>query len=178
MPALPRVVDVSELRAVRELLFEERYALKREGQAYRDHIHVGVVLETPASVLGCRDFAEEADFLAVGLDSLQQYLLAADRDEPRMAPQFEVLHPFVVRALEQIVQAAAERSPSLRVYGVSVTRPDNLPLLLAAGFRHLCVSPASALAVERAVRQCSIKESRPETERWARLSAPDTWDAS
>ena len=176
--ALPRVTDVSELRAVRELLFEERYALKREQQAYREHIHVGVIFETPASVLGCRDFAEEADFLAVGLDSLQQYLLAADRDEPRMAAQFEVLHPFVLRALEQIVQAAAERSTSLRVYGVSVGRPDNVALLLAAGFRHLCVSPASALQVERQIRECSIKESRPAAERWAGLSAPDTWDAS
>lgn len=176
--ALPRVVDVSELRAVRELLFEERYALKRDEQAYREHIHVGVVLETPASVLGCRDFADEADFLAVGLDSLQQYLLAADRDEPRMAPQFEVLHPFVVRALEQIAQAAAERSTSLRIYGVSVGRADNVPLLLAAGFRHLCVSPANALAVERLVRQCSIKEARPAAQRWAGLSAPDTWDPS
>ncbi|HRV81293.1 MAG TPA: phosphoenolpyruvate-utilizing N-terminal domain-containing protein, partial [Planctomycetota bacterium] len=150
--ALPRVVDVADLRAVREILFEERYSLKREKQPYCEDLKVGVVIETPASVLGAADLAGEADFLAVGLDSLQQYLLVADRDDPRMSGHFEVMHPFVLRALEQVVQAARSHSTPLRVFGVTVARPDNIPLLLSVGVRHLCVAPTAALAADQAIR--------------------------
>ena len=176
--ALPRVVDVGELRTVRELLFEERYSLKREDQPYREHLNVGVVIATPASVLGAVDFASEADFLAIGLDSLQQYLLAADREEPRLAGQFEILHPFVMRAVEQVVKAAKKHNTPLSVFGVTAAREDNIALLLAAGVRHFSVSPALSLDFDRCLRQTDLKEARAVGKRWSGLSFPDTWDAS
>ncbi|MDF1837445.1 MAG: phosphoenolpyruvate-utilizing N-terminal domain-containing protein, partial [Planctomycetota bacterium] len=107
--AIPKVVDCSELRSVREFLFEERYALEREGIPHCENLQVGVVLETPASVFGVQDLAEEADFLVVALDSLQQYILAADRDEPNFSGCFERLHPFVLRALTSIAEGANEK---------------------------------------------------------------------
>ncbi|MEZ6019149.1 MAG: putative PEP-binding protein [Planctomycetota bacterium] len=174
--ALPRVVDVAELRAVRELLFEERYALKRDGEPYCERISVGVVIETPASIWGVADLAAEADFLAVGLDSLQQYLLVADRDEPHFSSYFERLHPFVLRALEQIVQGAQVHATPLRVFGVTTAQEENLPLLLAAGFRHICIMPSQAAAVDKAIRKLQWKKAREMAARWAKLGAPDTWD--
>ena len=176
--ALPRVIDVGDLRKVREMLFEERYSLKRENQPYRKDLKVGVVIATPASVLGADDFAAEADFLAIGLDSLQQYLLAADREEPRLAAQFEVMHPFVVRAVSQVVEAARQKSTPLLVFGVTVAREDNLALLLAAGVRHFCVTPAMSIGLDAALQHCDLKEAAKVGKRWSSLSCPDTWDAS
>ncbi len=58
--AIPKVVDCSELRSVREFLFEERCALERENIPHCDNLQVGVVVETPASVWSVRELADEA----------------------------------------------------------------------------------------------------------------------
>ncbi len=174
--AIPKVADCSELRSVREYLFEERYALEREGVPHRKDLQVGVVVETPASVFGARELAEEADFLVVALDSLQQYILAADRDEPRFSQSFERLHPFVLRALTQIAEAAIEQGTPFRVFGVTVAREENVPLLLAAGFRHLCVAPVAAAQVDRFIHQTDLKVAKKLAIRWKGLPAPDTWE--
>ncbi|MBL4771396.1 MAG: phosphoenolpyruvate--protein phosphotransferase [Planctomycetes bacterium] len=174
--AIPKVVDCSELRSVREYLFEERYALERENVPHNADLQVGVVIETPASVLGVKDLAEEADFLVVALDSLQQYILAADRDEPRFHQYFERLHPFVLRALEQIAEGATEKGTPFRIFGVTVAREENVPLLLAAGFRHLCVAPVAAGQVDRYIHQTNLKTAKKLAVRWKGLPAPDTWE--
>ena len=53
--AIPKVTDCGELRKVKEILFEERYALKKSGLVFRDSVSVGIVVETPASVIGIED---------------------------------------------------------------------------------------------------------------------------
>ncbi|MFT5197557.1 MAG: phosphoenolpyruvate-protein kinase (PTS system EI component) [Planctomycetota bacterium] len=173
--SIPKVVDCSELRKVREYLFEERYSLERENVPHCKNLQVGVVIETPASVWGVKDLAEEADFLVVALDSLQQYLLAADRDEPKFSASFERLHPFVLRALASIAEGANEQGTPVRVFGVTVAREENVPLLLAAGFRQLCVAPVAAAQVDRFIHQTDLKAAKKLAVRWRGLSAPDTW---
>ena len=66
--AIPFVTDCGELRRVREILFEERLELRKSGLAFQESVPVGVVVETPASMLGIRDLALEADFLMLNLD--------------------------------------------------------------------------------------------------------------
>jgi phosphotransferase system enzyme I (PtsI) len=173
--AIPKVADCSELRRVREYLFEERYALERAKVPHAKNLQVGVVIETPAAVFGVKDLAEESDFLVVALDSLQQYILAADRDEPRFAQSFERIHPFVLRALTQIAEAANEQGTALRIFGVTVAREENVSLLLAAGFRQLCVAPVSAGQVDRFIHQTDLKSAKRLAARWRGLPAPDTW---
>jgi phosphoenolpyruvate-protein kinase (PTS system EI component) len=140
--AVPFVLDCSELRRVREVLFEERMELRRAGERFPASTPVGVVLETPASLLGIRDLASEADFLLLNLDSLQQHLLATDREDPELARIFEQLHPYVLRALSKVCEVAAGQGRELAVFGASAQRLQNLPALVGCGLRHFCLSPA------------------------------------
>jgi len=144
--AVPFVVDCGDLRRMKEILFEERYALRRAGVPFQEQVELGAIIETPAAVLGARDLAREADFFCVGLDSLQQYLLAADRDNHALASTFDSLHPFVLRALVSIVEAAEQAARPLQLFGVSVANPANLPFLVGVGVKHFTVPP-SALQV-------------------------------
>ncbi|MCA9000754.1 MAG: phosphoenolpyruvate--protein phosphotransferase [Planctomycetes bacterium] len=173
--AVPKVADCGELRRVKEYLFEERYALERAKQPVAEHLQVGVVIETPASVFGVKELADEADFLVVALDTLQQYVLAADRDEPQFQASFERIHPFVLRALTQVAEAANEAGTPLRVFGVTVAREENVGLLLAAGYRQLCVAPVAAGPVDRIIQQTDLKTAKRLAARWRGLPAPDTW---
>jgi phosphoenolpyruvate-protein kinase (PTS system EI component) len=118
--------------------------LRRAGVAFQEVVELGVIVETPAAVLGARDLAREADFLCIGLDSLQQYLLAADRENHALASTFETLHPYVLRALVSIVEAAEQAGRPLQVFGVTCTEAVNVPFLLGVGLKQFVV-PAGAL---------------------------------
>jgi len=157
--AVPKVIDCGELRRVREILFEERYAASRAGVQLTEDVAVGVVIETPAAVFGAAELAKEADFLLVGLDSLQQYVLAADRDEPHLSSYFDTLHPILVRVLRRIVDAASAEEREVSVFGVSAALPGNLPLLVGAGLSRFSISPVAVDGFVRAASSLSLKEA-------------------
>jgi phosphotransferase system enzyme I (PtsI) len=157
--ALPFVLDCGELRRVKEVLFEERFELRKRGETFHDAPRVGVVIETPAAMLGIRDLAREADFLLVNLDSLQQYLLAIDRENPAYAAAFESLHPYVLRALVKSCEVAEHEGRALSVFGVSACAEHNLGLLLGAGVRRFCVPPSGLRAFLDQVSQIDLKQA-------------------
>ena len=138
--AIPFILDVHEFSRVRDVLVDARHELKRVGLPYKDSIELGCVIETPAALFGIEDLAREADFLTVGLDSLQQHLLCLDREDPELARTFGDLHPFCVRALREIVERA--ESTPLSVFGVSSRQGRNAEILIGCGFRTFCVPPA------------------------------------
>jgi phosphoenolpyruvate-protein kinase (PTS system EI component) len=141
--AVPFVTDCGDLRRIKEILFEERYALRRSGVAFQDQVELGAVIETPVAALGARDLAREADFLVVSLDSLQQYLMAADRENHELRAHFDSIHPFVLRALVSIVEACEQTARPLSVFGVTAAIAANTAFLLGAGFRHVCIAPVA-----------------------------------
>jgi phosphotransferase system enzyme I (PtsI) len=174
--AVPFVSDCGELRRLREILFEERLELRKEEQEVQDSIPVGVVVETPAAMLGIGDLAGEADFLMLNLDSLQQYLLATDRENPELAGAFESLHPYVLRALAKAARVAEKAARPLWVFGVTSRQEQSLPFLVGVGLRRFCVPPANlegfrrvlggldshaaASAAEAAARHACVDEAR------------------
>jgi phosphotransferase system enzyme I (PtsI) len=174
--AVPFVLDSSDLRRVREALFEERLELRRTGERFQASVPVGVVLETPASLLGVRDLAAEADFLLVNLDGLQQHLLAIDREDPDLGRALENLHPYVLRALAKACEVAAGAGRELSVFGASAHRAENVAPLVGCGFRRFVLPPsalqefldalgevdskAAARAARTSARSASLSETK------------------
>ncbi len=136
--AIPLINDCGELRRVKEILYEERFALRRDDAP---RLSVGVIVETPVAALGLGELIEEAEFAMVGLDSLLQFMLAADRENLDLDEYFEPLHPVVLRLLADITKVCSRAKKPLSVFGSSAQRSANLPMLLGAGLREFCVSP-------------------------------------
>jgi phosphotransferase system enzyme I (PtsP) len=149
--AVPFVTDCGELRRMKEVLFEERFELKKEGVRFQEKLSIGSVIETPAAMLGIRDLARESNFLAINVDALVQYLLAADRENPALADRFEVLHPLVLRALQKAVQVAREEEVELSAFGFNVAHETNLALLVGLGVRRFSVAPGDLRALRDAL---------------------------
>lgn len=169
---VPLVTDCGELRAVKEALFEERYEHRRRSRPHRDDLSVGVVVETPAAVLGARDLAREASSFLLALDPLQRSVLSADPENPAIAPYLERLHPFTLRAVHAVLQAGEEAAIPVRAWGRAVDQPDNLSYLVGSGLRDLCVPPGRAEGVVRAVRSMELARASAEAEGFRLQSTP------
>lgn len=158
--AVPFVTDCSDLRRVKEILFEERYALRKSGASFQDHVELGAVIESPVAALGARELARESDFLTISLDSLLQYLLAVDRENHDLREWFEPIHPFVLRVLMQVCEVCEQAGRPLSVFGVTVVNAINLPFLLGAGLRHFCVQPVALEDFLGTVQKIDLRNAR------------------
>jgi len=161
--AIPAVNDCGELRRIKEILFEERLELRSAGNPLQDDVAIGVVLETPAALLGVRDICAEADFLLLDVDAVHRNVLGqvmgANRNRVGSADGYEVLHPFVLRALGKVVAVARELGRPLAVFGFSFRQTANIALLFGSGLSSFCVAPTALRAFLDAARSVDAESA-------------------
>ncbi len=166
----PFVSGPRDLRIARELIARAIESLQRDGIEHRVDVPLGVTLELPSAVLSVDLMAPQADFFSVGTNDLIQYLLAVDREDPRVAPLYEPLHPAVLRSLAHIVRAAAEAGRPLSVCGEMASDPLHALLLIGLGVRELSMSPASIPRVKAAIRAVDAGQAQEAAEACMRLA--------
>ena len=101
------VSDVEEVRQVKRLIDECRQELIAEGVAHQN-FDLGVMAETPAAALAAPLLAAEVAFFSIGTNDLTQYVMAADRMNPRVSHLYRADHPAVLNAVRLICDAARE----------------------------------------------------------------------
>ena len=131
---------------------------------------VGVMIEVPAAVYQIRELARQADFISVGSNDLTQYLLAVDRNNPRVADLYDFLHPAVLQALKLVVDGAHAEGKPVGICGEMAGDPAAAVLLLALGFDSLSMNATNLPKVKWLLRQIS---KRMATELLEQLMAMD-----
>lgn len=156
---LPMVTSVSEVEeALRQIdraceeLREEGYQIKKPP--------VGVMIEVPAAVYQTRRFARLVDFISVGSNDLTQYLLAVDRNNPRVAGLYASYHPAVLKALDFIVHEAHKERKHVSICGEIAADPGGALLLMAMGYDVLSVNANNLPKIKFAIRSVSFARAR------------------
>jgi len=144
---LPMVTGLEELATVRDLLAQTAAELGRDAPPA-----LGVMVETPASVLLAADLAREADFLSIGTNDLAQYVLAMDRTEAELAVASDALHPAVLRAIALTLDGAAAAGCPVSVCGGLASDPVAVPILVGMGVRRLSCTPGSLARIKALIR--------------------------
>jgi phosphotransferase system enzyme I (PtsI) len=121
---------------------------------------IGVMIEVPSAVLMGDELAREADFLSVGSNDLIQYLLAIDRDNEALIEHYQPLHPAVLRALRQIVEAAHRHGKTIAMCGEMAGDPMSVPILVGLGFDRLSVAPYMIPEIKQTVRSLELRSCR------------------
>jgi phosphotransferase system enzyme I (PtsP) len=121
---------------------------------------VGVMVEVPAAVYQTRELARQVDFLSVGSNDLTQYLLAVDRNNPRVADLYDYLHPAVLQALTKVVQDCHAEGKPVSICGEMAGDPSAAVLLMAMGFDSLSMNATNLPKVKWLLRQISLGKAR------------------
>jgi len=149
----PMIASMWELRECRRACRAAMDELRREGVPFDENMEIGVMIETPASVLIADELAREADFFSVGTNDLTQYLLACDRQASDMGRFFDPRHPALLRALRMVAQAAHKAGIWVGVCGDLAADVQMLPEFLEMGINELSVPPAAVLPLRAAIRR-------------------------
>ncbi len=148
---LPMISDVGEVDEALRLLKKGHKEVTDEGYIV-EMPQIGIMIEVPSAVYQSRSLAKRVDFLSVGSNDLTQYILAVDRNNPRVANLYDSLHPAVLRALIQVVQNGHQEGRHVSICGEMAGDPASVPLLLAIGFDSFSVNAASIGRVRWIVR--------------------------
>lgn len=138
---VPMLVDADELRAVKTLIKTCAAELKVEGKPFAEFA-LGVMIETPAAVMVADDLAKESAFFSIGTNDLTQYVMAADRLNPRLAKLNDVTHPAVMRAIALTAEAATKAGIMVGMCGEAAGRVDLIPRFIEMGLTELSMSPS------------------------------------
>ncbi|UAW98872.1 phosphoenolpyruvate--protein phosphotransferase [Halopseudomonas nanhaiensis] len=121
---------------------------------------VGVMIEVPAAVYQARELIQLVDFLSVGTNDLTQYLLAVDRNNPRVADLYHSMHPAVLQALIRVSAACREAGKPMSVCGEMAGDPAAAVLLMAMGCDVLSMNATNLPRVKWLLRQITLSDAK------------------
>lgn len=157
---IPMVVSGEEIHTVRRLLTEAARELKQEGLAYSDDYELGIMIETPASVMLSPELAREVDFFSIGTNDLTQFVMAADRGNPKVGALCQAGNEAVRRMVRIAVDSARQAGIWVDVCGEAAADPELTEFLLKIGVRSLSVAPPSLLVIRQRVRQIDLSKRK------------------
>ncbi|MDN3517010.1 phosphoenolpyruvate--protein phosphotransferase [Aquisalimonas lutea] len=155
---LPMVSRVQEVDEARVLLDRARAELEEEGVEI-SMPSIGVMVEVPSAVYQADSIARRVDFLSIGSNDLTQYLLAVDRNNARVAGLYDELHPAVLQAVRQVVEAGVRNDCHVSVCGAMAGDPASAILLLGLGVEGLSMSVSSLLRVKWVIRSFTRQQA-------------------
>ncbi|MDG2140327.1 MAG: phosphoenolpyruvate--protein phosphotransferase [Gammaproteobacteria bacterium] len=156
---LPMVSNVNEVTSSLQLIKKAHRELLQEGLNIK-FPPIGVMIEVPGAVYQTRALAKLVDFISVGSNDLTQYLLAVDRNNPRVANLYSAFHPAVLQALQYVVSQARLESKSVSICGEMAGDPGAAVLLMAMGFDVLSMNASSLLRVKSVIRDVTLKSAK------------------
>jgi len=153
----PMVSTLEEVRQAKVLLAQARRDVNPSA-ADGTGMQVGIMIEVPAAAVCADVLAAEVDFFSLGTNDLTQYLFAADRTNPELAPLADSLHPALLRMIDQVVKAAHRRHRWVGVCGEMASDLWAVPLLVGLGIDELSVHPPAVARIKALVRSLDAAE--------------------
>ncbi|MDX1491037.1 MAG: phosphoenolpyruvate--protein phosphotransferase [Pseudohongiellaceae bacterium] len=156
---LPMISNTQEVTGSMQIIKRAYRELKEEGLDVKMP-PVGVMIELPAAVYQTRALCRLVDFISVGSNDLTQYLLAVDRNNPRVASLYSSFHPAVLRALYNVVSDAHLENKKVSICGEMAGDPGAAVLLMAMGFDVLSMNATTLLKVKAVIRTVSEQDAK------------------
>ncbi len=150
----PMIISVKEVLRIKEIIAEIKEELKNEGIPYKEDVELGIMIETPASVMISRELAKEVDFFSVGTNDLTQYTLAIDRQNSKLDEFYDPHHPAVLAMIKMAAENAHAEGAWIGICGELGADLELTEEFLKMGLDELSVSPSMVLPLRKRIREC------------------------
>ena len=164
----PMITTLEELLFVNNLVQETRSNLLREGVPFGEDVQKGVMVEVPAAAVCIDALLREIDFISIGSNDLIQYLMAADRDNPKVAHLCESLAPAIFRVLRMVLDACQRTGTPVTLCGEMAGQARAVLVLFGMGLRRFSMSPAFIPTIKELLGSVTTAQA----ERFAAPRAP------
>jgi phosphoenolpyruvate-protein phosphotransferase len=161
----PMVSTLEEVQRLKRMVARTQASLRHDGIPFAEQIPIGVMLEVPAAALCVDLLLDEVDFVSIGSNDLIQYVMAADRDNPKVAHLCEPYSPAILRLLSHVIKTCEERGKPATVCGEMAGRPRCFLPLFGMGLRRFSMSPALLPTLKELARRSTLIMARRTTER-------------
>ncbi len=155
----PMVTNLEELRKLKSFVRRSEAQLKKKNVACGE-VRFGMMVEVPASAVMIDRLLPEVDFVSIGSNDLVQYLMAADRDNPKVSHLCQPLSPAVLRVLEGVIHHCNQQSKPVTLCGEMAGQPAAFALLLGMGLRRFSMSPAFVPTIKEIASKITIDQSQ------------------
>ncbi|MBN2363346.1 phosphoenolpyruvate--protein phosphotransferase [candidate division WOR-3 bacterium] len=153
---LPMVSLVNEVKEFIEKTDEAMDELGNEAPSKKPQL--GIMLETPVSILMMEKFLPYVDFFSIGTNDLTQYTLAVDRDNPQVGYIWDHMHPGVLQLVKRAIDIANKAKKEISICGESAGDPFAAAVFVGFGLKNLSVSALKVAVTKHYIRQWTKKE--------------------
>jgi len=155
----PMVTTVEEIRKLKSMVRRAYKSLNNRGIKTKE-LPVGMMLEVPAAAVSIESMLDLIDFVSIGSNDLVQYLMAADRDNPKVSHLCQPLAPPVLLVLKNVIEACIEANKPVTVCGEMAGTPKAFILLMGMGLRRFSMSPAFIPSIKQLASQISVHDAQ------------------
>ena len=142
----PLVNDASDVRRAKRLM--EEVGIDTDKRTW------GVMIETPAAALSVEEMAGTGvDFVSFGTNDLVQYTLAIDRNNERVADQYDPLHPAVLDLIDQTIEVCREHDVATSICGQAGSDPRMATHLVEEGITSISANIDAVRDVQHEVKR-------------------------
>ncbi|PZU48031.1 MAG: phosphoenolpyruvate--protein phosphotransferase [Sphingomonas sp.] len=169
----PMVTEPWEYEEARAIVETRLRRMAAAGLPHAAEVKFGAMLEVPSLAMVLDELLPRLDFISIGTNDLTQFLLAADRGNPRLADRYDWLSRGLLRYLKLVVDQASAANVPVSVCGEMGGRPLEALALMAIGVEKLSITPAAIGPVKAMVRSSQLLPLRAKMAEWLATPGAD-----
>ena len=144
---------VGELRRAKKFAEEARAELTAKKLPFNKNAPIGIMIETPASVIISDLLAKEAEFFSIGTNDLTQYTLAVDRENESISEFVDTHHEAILRMIRMTTENAHKAGIWCGICGTLGADMGLTKTFIEMGLDELSVEPSSILKLRHKISQ-------------------------
>jgi phosphotransferase system enzyme I (PtsI) len=150
---LPMITSIEEVTRAKLMIERAKKELKEEKTAYDENIKVGVMIETPASVMISGELAREVDFFSIGTNDLTQFTLGMDRGNDRLSKYYNTHHPALMKMIRIVTNNVHLEDKHISICGDLAADLELTEFFIQLGIDELSVAPTQVLSLRKKIRE-------------------------
>jgi phosphoenolpyruvate-protein kinase (PTS system EI component) len=155
----PMITTLEEIQRLKRMVDNACTQLRRHRKKFCK-APLGIMLEVPAAAVFIEEMVDVIDFVSIGSNDLVQYLMAADRDNPKVSHLCQPMAPPVLRILSHVIRACNEASRNVTLCGEMAGQPRSFVLLFGMGLRSFSMSPSFIPSIKELASHLTVEKAR------------------